>query len=156
MKHEPSRGPRSQERHRAWRTLADSTTIRLAAILGGHEWIKWRSDLVGALTRPRHDDGFRFSEARSDSSYFHHRSLEERQAANVAVGRRARKTHQELAELYADVSERTGKDPTRPLTARRCLRAAAGQSAARQELLLDAALAETFPASDPVSVARVL
>ena len=133
---------RSRERRSAWDTLNDSTTVRLVALMGGHEWIRWRADFVGALSRPS-----KRSSPASVSSYFQRRSREERRAAHKAANSQQRKKHEARAGRYAKLSEhRSGMAPS-PSEAK--------EAARRQDALLDRGLMETFPASDPVSAPRI-
>ena len=130
MQTETSPRHRSDEQRR----FEDVSTARMVALFGGHEWLRWRADLVDALSPPRPRRPFAQEGAASDLSYFKHRFLEEKAAAKEAVGRKAREAHEELAARYAELASRAAK---------------------RQDVLLDQGLTETFPASDPVSVAHV-
>jgi hypothetical protein len=130
MQTEASQRHRSDEQRR----FDDVSTARMVALFGGHEWLRWPADLLDALSpaprwRPIAQKG-----AASDLSYFKHRFLEEKAAAKDAVGRKAREAHEELAVRYVELAARARK---------------------RQDVLLDQGLTETFPASDPVSVAHV-
>ena len=108
---------------------------RLACILRhepamrGHR-LGSRLDLAGKA-RPRRSFRALASPAQeSDRVYFGRRSQEERRAAASAAGAAARRAHDELAVRYR-------------------------QLAGRQDALLDEALKQTFPASDPVGIIRV-
>ena len=126
----------SSTRHRSDQqsTLDDISTARMVALFGGHEWLRWRADLVDALAPARRRGPFTHEGTASDLSYFKHRFLEEKAAVKDAVGRKAREAHEELAARYAELASRVSR---------------------RQDALLDHGLTETFPASDPVSVAHV-
>ncbi len=71
--------------------------------------------------------------AQAEAAYFRRRLNDERGAARAAAGAKARNAHEALAAAYARQSVR----------------------AARQDALLDRALADTFPASDPVTASYV-
>jgi hypothetical protein len=94
---------RSNERRHAWDALYDSTTMRLVDLMGGHEWIRWRADLIDALSPQQRSKPFRHAHAATDRSYFMHRAQEERRAARSAVGRKARAAHDELAARYEEL-----------------------------------------------------
>jgi hypothetical protein len=92
----------------------------------------------------------------SDRAYYRRRSREERDAARRAAGAKARKTHEQLAGLYARLSDERAMRLERPRQRRaNAFRSAAAGRAKRQDALLDEALKGTFPASDPVSVAFI-
>ena len=130
-----SRSRALRERRIAWNVLRDSTTMRMVAnMAAGHD------SLDRACARHRAPSA-RLLE--SDRDYFSRRSGEQRNAAGKAASARARRAHDELAELYANLSEAAPE---------RQVRNAREQ---RHEALLDAALKETFPASDPVSTIHV-
>ena len=94
---------------------------------------------------------FRAEVAESDARYFRRRAEEEGRAAGAAAGPEARAAHAELAEHYARRSER--RTPPSPVTRPGCGRSVAERK--RLDDLLDEALLETFPASDPVSIVHV-
>jgi hypothetical protein len=92
----------------------------------------------------------------SDRAYYRRRSREERGAARRASGVKARKSHETLAGLYAHLSDEPAMHVERPRQRRaNDFRPTAASRAKRQDALLDEALKETFPASDPVSVAFI-
>ena len=155
MDNEASTYPQSDEQPLAMSTLDDRASVRLVTLLGGHEWIRWRADLVDALSPTQR---CRSSLARNDKTcdrlYFEHRSADEKAAASEAVGCDARNAHEELAARYAELAQRS--DKRRSHDSRSWLRRVrAVRTLRRQDALLDQALTETFPASDPVSVAYV-
>ena len=76
-------------------TLSDGAMVRMAALMGGHEWLRWPDDRVNGRKRPVRP------RKRTDS------------------------------------------------------RSEATKASKRQDALLDEALRQTFPASDPVSIARI-
>ena len=67
-----------------------------------------------------------------DRAYYGLRSQEERQAAMEAAGGASRRAHEQLASLYARLS--------------------ASKAIADREALLDQALGDSFPASDPPAI----
>ncbi len=67
-----------------------------------------------------------------DRAYYGLRSQEERQAAMEAAGGAARRAHEQLASLYRTLS--------------------ASKAIADREALLDQALSDSFPASDPPAI----
>ena len=96
---------------------------------------------------PRRATPFVHEARESHGAYFRRRSQEERAAAAAAASVAARDAHRELSLLYAQLSGPVAAVPERPqITDAR---------ARRQDALLDDALLETFPASDPVSVVLV-
>ena len=108
--------------------------------------------LAAAIAGPRSNDWA----AESDRRYFRRRAREERGAADRAAGVEAREAHEELARLYAGLSEAATDRRPRPVNARAlAARRAPAPRRIRQDALLDEALRETFPASDPVSVAFI-
>lgn len=108
--------------------------------------------LAPAIAGPRSPDWA----AESDARYFRRRAREERGAADKAAGVEARDAHEELAHLYAGLSE-AATDRRAPPVRARALAALQAPSPRRmrQDALLDEALMGTFPASDPVSVAFI-
>jgi hypothetical protein len=92
----------------------------------------------------------------SDLAYFRRRSEEERAAAEAAAGAEARQAHRKLSLLYAQLSGASAARRERPRnTGAISFGADAAARARRHDALLDDALRQTFPASDPVSVALV-
>ncbi len=73
--------------------------------------------------------------AASDGLYFHSRSAEERDAARHAAGGQARRAHEQLARLYTELA----------LTRKQ-------EAIERREAMLDDALDDSFPASDPPAI----
>ena len=136
-------------------SFPDPAVKRLLAAMGGYEGFRSRPRPF-EKTRP----SARFTASvpihpESDSAYFLRRSREERRAADTAAGSEARAAHSELADLY----ERHSEALTRLLRSSSDANATAVRSAVvgaeRQDALLDEALKQTFPASDPVSVVFV-
>ena len=140
--------PRHRLAQREWRTsvsrdpgftrlfVPDAVSMRLAAAMAGPRSPDWSAE--------------------TDAQYFRRRAREERAQADKAAGVEAREAHEELARLYAGLSEaatdrRSGRVKARALAARR----APAPRRIRQDALLDEALMGTFPASDPVSVAFI-
>lgn len=117
----------ARERHLAWEILRDSPSARRLAELGEAHWpLTNREDLV----------------RESDAEYFDRRAGEQRRAANQANGAAARKAHRDLAQLHrlvANASRHRKPD----------LRFG---SIERREALLDDALDDSFPASDPPAI----
>ncbi|MDT9601051.1 hypothetical protein [Sphingosinicella rhizophila] len=127
-------------RHTGYRrpsdVVRDGASMRLAAAMAAPHSIDWAAE--------------------SDARYFRRRAREERNAADKAAGVEAREAHQELARLYAGLSEAGTDRWKRPVEARaRAARRGPARSRKRQDALLDEALMGTFPASDPVSVAFI-
>ena len=104
---------RSSEQRLAWRTLQESTTARMAALMGGHEWLHWPGDF-GKVFWP----GARTREGQSQHAYRRRKGSAGFPATSKGAAQLAR-------------------------------------AAKLQDQLLDQGLAETFPASDPVSISRV-
>jgi hypothetical protein len=141
---------RSREQELAWALLRDSPAVRMLAMTAGGlpaELSRLLSNHVQAGPRPGWP-------AESDRDYYLRRSTEERAAARKAGSPEARKAHDELADLYSRVrppGRRSRSGRQRP----RISEAPAAGPADRYDQLLDEALRQTFPASDPVSVARI-
>ena len=76
-------------------------------------------------------------------SYFRRRAAQERRAAARAAGRAAQRAHQELARLYSAVAA-DNLSPSKGDADRRATE--------RREALLDDALDDSFPASDPLAI----
>jgi len=107
----------------------------------------------------------------NDAQYFRRRAGEERRAAAAAAGPEASSAHEDLARRYARLSQRwtppariigprsarsasfEAETPMRPSGQSRRLPDA--EDKRRLDDLLDEALLETFPASDPVSIVHV-
>ena len=103
MRHDPTQ---TREQRIAWDILRNSATGRMAA-LGGP---MWPLQLVGTMSRRKR---VRDEAAESDRRYFRRRSDEERRAARLADGPKARAAHSKLAQLYAEFA----RTPDAPLTA---------------------------------------
>lgn len=84
---------------------------------------------------------------RSDRAYFQQRLKEERTAALIATAPKAGRAHEALASLYAGQAQVSHEAKRSYALGRHNL--------ARQDALLDRALADTFPASDPASASHV-
>ena len=100
-----------------------------------------------------HFSAYHRSSRETDRSYFRRRSREQDIAAGEAAGAKARQAHRQLSALYAERADpapgwKRARDAGH-------LRLPGPGRAERQDALLDAALLETFPASDPVSVVLV-
>ena len=78
-------------------------------------------------------------ERETDTEYFDRRAGEERRAADKANGHAARKAHQDLADLHRLVAE----------ASRHCKPNLRFGTIERREAMLDDALDDSFPASDP-------
>jgi hypothetical protein len=78
----------------------------------------------------------------SDHEYYRRRSDEERSAARAANGSAARRAHQQLADLHRLVADASQRGATG-------LRFG---SIERREAMLDDALDDSFPASDPPAI----
>lgn len=88
----------TREQRIAWDILCNSATGRTAAALGGR---LWPLQLAGTLSRRKRS---RDDAIESDRRYFHRRSEEERQAARLAAGVKAREAHSKLAQLYEELA----------------------------------------------------
>ena len=141
---------RSREQQLAWELLRDSPAVRMLAMTAGGlpaELSRLLYSRVQGGPSPGHT-------AESDRNYYRRRSVEELAAARKAAGPEARKAHDELAGLYSRLRRPGRRSPSgqqEPGTSE----AAAVGSAERQDALLDEALRQTFPASDPVSAAQI-
>ena len=135
----------SGEPRPAGNTLHDRATTRMLAAMGGHEWLRPRPALFTKAQSPRRPGRFAEPARESDRAYFRRRSREERRAAGAAASAAARQAHEGLADLHARRSE----------FGTTCVVPAPSGRAKRQDALLDEALKQTFPASDPVGVFRV-
>jgi hypothetical protein len=141
---------RSREQELAWELLRDSPAVRMLAMTAGGV----PAELSRLLSRHVQAGPSPGRTAESDRDYHRRRSVEERAAARKAAGPEARKAHDELAALYSGLW-RPGRRSRSGQQQPGISGAAAVSSAERQDALLDEALRQTFPASDPVSVARI-
>ena len=149
----PAGGPRG--RRYAPDLADDPNTLRMLALMGGHERIALPA-LFGHSAPPRRGRRFADHAREGDRAYFRRRSREELSAAERAAGVEARKAHEELARLYVGLAGAVEHRRDRPLAGHsRVLPLAPGDRRKRQDDLLDEALKGTFPASDPVSVAFI-
>ena len=104
MRHDANQ---TREQRIAWDILRNSATGRTAAALGGR---LWPLQLVGEMSRRKR---VRDVAGESDRRYFRRRSDQERRAARLAAGVKAREAHSKLAQLYAELA----RSPDAPLDA---------------------------------------
>ena len=135
----------SGEPRLAWNILHDRATTRMLAAMSSHEWLRPRPALFTKAESPRRPGRFAEPARESDRAYFRRRSREERRAAGAAASAAARRAHEALADLHARWSE-FGTTSVDSVPSGR---------AKRQDALLEEALKQTFPASDPVGVFRI-
>ena len=141
---------RSREQELAWELLRDSPAVRMLAMTAGGV----PAELSRLLSRHVQAERSPGRTAESDRDYHRRRSVEERAAARKAAGPEAGKAHDELADLYSRLGRprrRSRSGQQRPGISE----VAAVGSAERQDALLDEALRQTFPAGDPISIARI-
>lgn len=134
MHRETSSADPLAERRIAWRILQGSPSVRL---LGSVGWpYPCPAELKSADGAPEHSATEAFK-----SNRVHHRarSEEELEAARSAGSDAARKAHLELAQLHS----------FRALGSSRVRRRIGRKAVNRREVLLDDALDNSFPASDP-------
>ena len=116
----------ASEQRMAWELLNNSPTMRM----------------LSAISRRKMQGEVKLEAQETDRAYFRRRAVEERQAAELAAGLEARTVHNMLADLYHGRSmSETGNRLERDIN-----------STEYREALLDDALDDSFPASDPPSV----
>ena len=137
MNHEQTTDYPSREQRAAWQILRDSPTVRMLATLAGPYLPRSAARALQGVAAPRVESRFE-----TDRVYFRRRSAEERRRARNAENCAARQAHDELAELYALVARASGARQLHENSRR----------VARREAMLDDALDDTFPASDPLAL----
>jgi hypothetical protein len=127
--------------------LRHGATARMLAAMAEPDPMRPGRHVFAAYARESREGG---------RAYFGRRSDEERAAACRAAGVEARQAHRALSALYGELADALAA-PWQRRRANAATRAAIAPEsrAERQDALLDSALMETFPASDPVSVVRV-
>ena len=139
MQHEETTVYPSREQRLAWDILRNSVSMRLLGVVRRAYWpLTTRDHLesVEALIRRLSDEALR-----RDPVYFRARSEEERRAAARAATPAASKAHRDLADLHGLVANAVAHRRSREQPA-----------IERREALLDDALDDTFPASDPPAI----
>jgi hypothetical protein len=131
----------THEQRLAWEILRDSPSMRLLGAMPKAYWQRPVGEHFEKFRPLRLAGRFSLEALNGDPVYFRARAEEERGAAAAAMGHEARQAHRELADLYGLLA---GTIAHR--------RSSNDVSVERREALLDDALDDTFPASDPPAI----